>query len=407
LSPVAVIPVRRYLTSIKDGTHGTHERVSSGVPLLSAKNIRDGGVAISEGESLISEQDFEAIDRSGYLAPGDVLLTIVGTIGRTAIYGGDRQVAFQRSVASLRPGPACEARYLSYCLDSSLVQDQLAAMARQSAQAGVYLGDVATLRVPLMPIEEQRAIADYLDRETARIDALIAAKRRMVELIDERRVASIARLVTPTSGASGWQLQRLRHVVRRLVDTEHKTVPFYVDGEFLVIRTTNISKGRLIVGPGSKFTDAAGYHEWTRRGVPEAGDILLTREAPAGEACLVPQGMQGCVGQRTVLLKVDEARVSARYCLWALYGGIARSFIDELSQGSTLPHLNMSDISDIPLWVPDLETQGAIADVLDRLTTAIDETVDVIERQIDLLGERRQALITAAIVGQLDTPNAP
>jgi len=262
-------------------------------------------------------------------------------------------------------------------------------------------------RISLPSPTQQAAIADYLDRETARIDALIAAKRRMVTLSEERRAATIARSVTPAlSATTRWHRVRLRHVLVRMIDTEHKTAPFYDDGGFLVIRTNNVSCGRLVVGPSSRFTDAAGYQEWTRRGRPEPGDILFTREAPAGEACLVPDGLKGCVGQRTVLFKVDENHIVPRYLLWALYGGVARSFIDELSQGTTLPHLNMSDIADIPLWVPDLKAQQAIADQLDETTKTIDEVVAVIEQQLALLNEHRQALITAAVTGQLDIAEA-
>jgi len=191
-----------------------------------------------------------------------------------------------------------------------------------------------------------------------------------------------------------------------MIDTEHKTAPFHDDGEFLVIRTNNVSRGRLVVGPGSKFTNSAGYREWTERGRPEPGDILFTREAPAGEACIVPEGVNGCIGQRTVLFKVDETSIHTRYCLWALYGGIARSFIDELSQGSTVPHLNMSDISDIPLWVPDIDEQRLIADQLDAATRTIDEVSAAIERQVELSVEHRQALITAAVTGDLKIPEA-
>jgi type I restriction enzyme S subunit len=216
-----------------------------------------------------------------------------------------------------------EPRFIHHLLRSAPYRDQyrLLVRAETTFDRRITKDDFGGLPIPSPSLSAQRAIADHLDRETARIDALIGAKRRMLELLEERRVATIARAVTPPSDASDWQLLRLRYVVRRMIDTEHKTAPFYDDGRFLVIRTSNISRGRLVVGPGSKFTDAVGYQEWTRRGVPEAGDILLTREAPAGEACLVPAGMQGCVGQRTVLLKVNEARILARYFLWALYGG--------------------------------------------------------------------------------------
>lgn len=72
----------RVVMAIRDGTHGTFERVDTGVPLLSAKNVQNGFLDISEGESLISEADSKSIVSNGFPAAGDLLLTIVGTIGR-------------------------------------------------------------------------------------------------------------------------------------------------------------------------------------------------------------------------------------------------------------------------------------------------------------------------------------
>jgi type I restriction enzyme S subunit len=97
------VPLKWCLASLRDGTHGTYQRVSGGVPLLSAKNISSGRLLITDDESTISESDYEDIDRNGYLARGDVLLSIVGSIGSVALFDIDERVAFQRSVAVLRP----------------------------------------------------------------------------------------------------------------------------------------------------------------------------------------------------------------------------------------------------------------------------------------------------------------
>jgi len=380
-------------------------------PTLLAVSIHHGVVPRSE----LTDDEPRADDLSGYklCEPGDLVLNRMrafqGAIGVTNSAG-----MVSPDYLVLRPRPSVEARFLHHLFRSSWFVGEMVARLR-----GIGSVDTGMVRTPRINAEdlfdirvaqpsgaEQRAIAAYLDRETARIDALIGAKQRMLGLLEERRAAMIAQAVTPATGASDWRLLRLRHVLHRLIDTEHKTAPFYDDGEFLVVRTNNISRGRLVVGPGSKFTDSAGYHEWTRRGVPQAGDILLTREAPAGEACLVPNGLQACIGQRTLMLKVDESRILARYCLWALYGGIARSFIDELSQGSTVAHLNMADISDIPLWVPSIAEQRSLADGLDRSTRRIDATTAIVQRQIGLLTGRRQALSTAGVTGNLPIPVA-
>ena len=102
----------------------------------------------------------------------------------------------------------------------------------------------------------------------------------------------------------------------------------------------------------AKFTDQEGFEEWTRRGKPTPGDILFTREAPAGESCIVPEGLPLCLGQRMVLFQLGDMELVGRFGVYALYGGLAREFVDRLSQGSTVAHFNMADIGSIPLLIP-------------------------------------------------------
>jgi type I restriction enzyme S subunit len=385
-----------------------YERDARGHPTETVLSVyRDLGVIVKDSRSDNFNKTPE--DLSGYklVVPGDVVINKMkawqGSIGMSdhrGIVSGDYLVCGVRGKV--------DRRFLHHLLRSPQLIAEYGARSDgiRPSQWRLYWDGLRDISVDIPGAGDQRAIADHLDRETARIDSLIGAKQRMLGLLEERRAAMIAQAVTPATGAPNWRLLRLRHVLRRMIDTEHKTAPFYDGGEFLVVRTNNISRGRLVVGAGSKFTDSAGYHEWTRRGVPQSGDILLTREAPAGEACLVPNGLQACIGQRTVMLKVDESRILARYCLWALYGGIARSFIDELSQGSTVSHLNMADISDIPLWVPNIAEQQCLADGLDRSARRIDATTAIVQRQIGLLTERRQALISAVVTGNLPIPVA-
>lgn len=385
-----------------------------------AGNRRPTLLAVSIHHGVIPREDLtddepraDNLDSYKVCEPGDLVLNRMRAF-QGAIGVADRSGIVSPDYLVLRPRLGTEARFLHYLFRSSWFVGEMVARLRGigSVDSGsvrtprINADDLFDIRVHVPPRSEQQAIAAYLDRETARIDALIAARQRMISLLGERRASTIARAVTPPAADSGWTLMRLRHVLRGLIDTEHKTAPFYEDGEYLVVRTNNISRGRLVVGDGSKFTDQAGYNEWTRRGVPQTGDILLTREAPAGEACLVPDGFRGCIGQRTVLLQTDESCVVARYCLWALYGGIARSFIDELSQGSTVAHLNMADISDIPMWVPSIPMQRSLADGLDCSTEQIDVTTATVQRQVVVLAERRQALITSAVTGNLSVPVA-
>jgi len=190
--------------------------------------------------------------------------------------------------------------------------------------------------------EEQTAIAAFLDRETAKIDALVAEQETLIALLKEKRQAVISHAVTKglnpdapmkPSGIewlgevpAHWTRMAVKYGLRGLIDTEHKTVPFHDDGDFLVVRTSNVKNGALELN-GAKYTDRQSFEEWTRRGVPEPGDIIFTREAPAGEACVVPKDVRLCLGQRTVLMKIDHERLHSPFAVYSLYSGLASDFI--------------------------------------------------------------------------------
>lgn len=193
----------------------------------------------------------------------------------------------------------------------------------------------------------------------------------------------------------------MKHIVRSFIDAEHKTVPFYPDGEFLVVRTANVRNGCLRLEK-AKYTDSDGFKNWTVRGLPEEGDIVFTREAPAGEACVVPAGVSLCLGQRTVLFKINSSLAHSQYVLHALYGGLGQEFIQKLSQGTTVAHFNMGDISNIPILFPPREEQVDISVNVEGRLLSVDITSQKVIESIELLLEHRSALISAAVTGKID-----
>lgn len=279
--------------------------------------------------------------------------------------------------------------------------------------------EMKSITVPLIPKEEQKVIASYLDRETARIDNLIAEKQNFINLLKEKRQALISHVVTKgldpnvkmkDSGIEWigevpehWVSTRLKFHVSRIIDTEHKTIPFVDYSDFLVVRTSDIREGELLPEQ-CKRTDSESFIEWTRRGVPSPGDIIFTREAPAGEACIVPEGLNVCLGQRTVLIRTSQDLL-AEFLLLVIYSDLTKEFIDDASLGSTVKHLNMADIPNIPIFLPDISNQQQIVDFASKELSKINDVRSETLNTIELLQEHRTALISAAVTGKIDVRN--
>jgi type I restriction enzyme M protein len=155
---------------LKDGTHGSHPD-QEGAPnfLLSAKNIVNNSIRITDSERKISQSEFDKIYKNYELHKGDVLLTIVGTIGRVAKVLDTKNIAFQRSVAILR-FPTSNTDYICQLLQSSYVQKQLETKKTIGAQPGLYLNDLGKVKLCTPSLEEQTRIANFLSAIDQKID---------------------------------------------------------------------------------------------------------------------------------------------------------------------------------------------------------------------------------------------
>ena len=131
---------------------------------------------------------------------------------------------------------------------------------------------------------------------------------------------------------------RLSELCERIVDCPHST-PVWTDYGPIVLRSQNIRNGRLDLSAPS-YTDNAHFQARTRRAAPTEGDLVITREAPMGEVCIIPPGLQCCLGQRMVLLRPNRAKVDSRYLFFALQSNSVRHeiFVNE-GTGSTVSNL--------------------------------------------------------------------
>lgn len=285
-----------------------------------------------------------------------------------------------------------------------------------AASDGVRIGQwdlniprMRNIEVLLPPAEEQAAIVKYLAHANARIDKAIAAKRRLIALLEEEKKA----IADVFLGQLDEGAREVRHVLSRLVDCEHKTAPF-VEGEpYWVLRTSSVKSGE-IVWSGAYTTDAASYEGWTSRAVPEPGDVIFTREAPVGEAAVIPDGRRVALGQRTVLMKVRKEIMDPQFLVYQVYAGLPRRRISLATQGSTVGHLNMDDIGWMRVAVPDIEVQRQLVSKIEDANSDANEAIDKTQSEIALLHEFRTRLVADVVTGQVDVrsivatlPDAP
>ncbi len=194
----------------------------------------------------------------------------------------------------------------------------------------------------------------------------------------------------------GWHVHRLDEVCSGIVDSEHKTAPTQSDGN-PCIRTPNIGKGYFLLSEVRRVSSET-YALWTRRAIPQEGDLILAREAPVGNVAIIPSRLTPCLGQRTVLVQARRETISPHYLLRILLSDVSQNAFAAVSSGATVAHLNLKDLRGMMILVAD----QAVRVLVNPCFEAIDKQIACLLQRNELLRKTRDLLLPKLITGQLD-----
>lgn len=264
------------------------------------------------------------------------------------------------------------------------------------------------------PLGEQRGIADYLDRETQRVDELIAEQRGLIETLLERRQAQISSSVLgvsllavdvdrPEVGGEWAWMPFLRAMLER-VDYRGAT-PTKTEEGVRLVTARNVRNGYIDYDHSVEYVSADDYEAVMRRGVPKVGDLLFTMEAPLGNAALVDDP-NIALAQRIIKFRVNPSVAIPKFAMYEILGRQFQAQLERRATGSTALGIKASKLSGLSLALPPLGRQREIVAYLDDQTSRTDALIAESEDLIDLSLERRAALITAAVTGQINVRTA-
>lgn len=360
--------------------------------------FRDGQVTLRSNRRIGGFT--EAVAEVGYqgIRKGDLIVhsmdAFAGAIGVSDSDGKASPV-----VHAYSPRGSVDTNFVAHALRSMAWSGYIEALAKGIRQRSTSFDAVtlAEIEIAIPDIKEQRRIVHFLDHNLARLASLSEGLDRQVKLLVERRRAVIDSSLPSVEG-----MVPLKYL-SSIVDTEHKTAPHAPGrGEYWIAGTSAV-RGGSIVASALYETDESSYWEWTRRRVPHPGDVLFTREAPVGEVGLYRDGdPRIAIGQRMVLISPHVASLDSEFLQWSLLSSRVRRFIVDLTQGSLHPHLNMSDIGRIPISGIPIGEQRGVASSIASTVAEVDSLLRLRSSQLALLAERRRALITAAVTGQVD-----
>lgn len=351
---------------------------------------------------------------------GDILLSVRAPVGALNI--ADQEYGIGRGLCAIGFSPVVHRRFGFHLLATT--RKQLDSEATGSTYDAVTASDVGDLPQVLPEEPEQRAIAAFLDRETARIDALVAKKERLIELLQEQRTALITRAVTKGLDAtvpmkdSGvewlgeipahWEVKRLKHLLAATKGAI-KTGPFGSQLQSSEMQAGDIKVYNQRTVLGRDFSGGDNYVSLQKFAELRAfetfpGDLLITTRGSIGRCAVLPEGAErGILHPCLMRVQPDKRRILTRFLEIQIEEAVI--VLDQLrfvSNATTIDVIYSESLREVLLTVPPMEEQAAITAAVNRETTRIDALVAKVREAIERLEELRTSLISAAVTGKID-----
>ena len=351
------------------------------------------------------------------LRNGDLLITKDGTIGKLAIVSNlDRPACLNSGIFVARPLNTYTTEFMYWILSSKVFSVFCDLESFGSTINHLYQNVFERFAFPAPPVAEQNQIVDFLDRETAKIDALVAEQRRLMELLKEKRQAVISHAVTQglnpdvpmkPSGVEWlgdvpehWEVTKMKWVAEmQSGHTPDKKVPAYWENgdiPWVSLNDTGYLKDHDYITETAYSISQAGIDNSSARLLPPRV-VVFSRDATIGRCAITTRPM--AVSQHFIAWVCGDSMIP-EFLLLRLRSMTGE--LDRLTTGATLKTIGMPDVRTIVTPVPPVQEQQAIIDWVNSEATRIDTLTTEAQRAIDLLQERRTALISAAVTGQID-----
>lgn len=399
------VRLRNLIDHVQNGVWGEEPGNGDGVVCIRAADFDREHQRLDE--SRLVRRSFPPADlKKHLLRQGDLVLEKSGggerqPVGTAILFDKPYPAVATNFAARVRPSHLADSRFLAYVLSATYTLGINHRSIKQTT--GIQNLDTQALfsepwAVPT--VDQQRTIADFLDRETSRIERLISEKRRLAELVEERLRASIARM-TALPSAPLANLGRFLETI----DQGHSPVcdADRADAGWGVLKLSAVHGGRFKPHENKAMRPGEPVLEEFRLG---EGDVLVTRaNTPdlVGDVCLVRDDPGQVLLPDLIYRLRLRPGLDPRFLVYVLLSAARRRLIESVARGSSqsMVKLRAEDLRMLPIPVVSEDEQRRIADDLDSATSWAERLGGVIEQQLFSLQEHRQVLISSAVTGRL------
>ena len=405
------------MESIVDYRGKTPEKVDSGIFLITAKNIKDGYIDYDASQEFVREEDYFEIMQRGLPCIGDILMTTEAPLGNIAQVDNTNVALAQRIIKFSARKDSFQNHFLYYQLRSSFFKSQLEKFATGSTALGIKAERFCYLKLLYPPLLEQQKIADFLDRETAKIDSLIQKRNDLIKLLQEKRSAVISHAVTrgidPTVRLKPsnidwlgeipehWEAiplkyllyEKLKYGANELAIDEDETQPRFV-------RITDISDDGTLRPDTFKSIDIQIAKEY----LLAENDLLFARSGATVGKTFLYQKSWGVTAFAGYLIRARFSlhKANSKFIFFCTRSSFYWQWIKAATIQATIQNVSAEKYASFCFPLPPLLEQQKIVDFLARETAKIDSLIEKEKQIIEKMKEYRTALISAAVTGKID-----
>ena len=251
-----------------------------------------------------------------------------------------------------------------------------------------------SFEISVPTIEEQKRIVARIEKLFSNLDSAVETLQKTKQQLEVYRQAVLREAFEKTKG---YNKNTINNICSNIVDCPHSTPKWVSQGE-LCLRTTNFKRGYLDLSE-KNYVSKDTFNSRNTRLVPMPGDVLYSREgAILGIACIIPEQTYVCLGQRMMLLRTNSL-MNNRFLMYYLNSPIITDYVQTITGGSASPHVNVKDIKNISIPVPDIKTQKEIVLFIEQKFSICDKLSSYIEVSLQQAEAMRQSILKQAFEG--------
>jgi type I restriction enzyme, S subunit len=397
-----------------------HARLINGFPFASENFDREGGtplVRIRDLETETTEIFYRGPEPDeAKIDSGDIIIGMDGEF-EIARWRGGAALLNQR-MCSLRPTETVDQRFLAYTLPFPLraIND----ITHSTTVKHLSSGQVRRIKLGFPPRSEQSQISDFLDRETAKIDALIAKKKELILLLREQKRAGANRLVVGGEVRPGgvddgwvsglperWKAVSVNRLASFITSGSRGWADFYGPEGAAFLRIGNLRRDSVDLRLDAIQRVEPPLGAETERTQARPGDVVVSITAYIGSVGVIPDDLgEAYVNQHLALIRLRDGACEPRWLANCLLSEVGRQQFDLLLYGGTKDGLGLDDVGNVVVPLPPLDEQKRLVSEMDEMNRGIHRLVERINGGIVALHQYRAALISATVTGKIDVREA-